>query len=205
MKASVFTVLALLCACSQEPGSDADADADAGAAPESAAESAAIVAAGLADESRPDASPATTESMGCAPSEKAIFACNLANGKRLAVCSTGAGRAEYRYGDDEPELVLGGGELGIVGYSGGGEAQIAFANREYRYVVFSRMVRTNFAADEPNYPAMSDGVVILRGNEFLDLQLCNDPQVLPVQYDVAENVWVQHGDLLTDETIRADP
>ncbi len=153
----------------------------------------------------PNPAPPRPGGIGCTADEEAIFACTLENGKRVAVCSDTPGLAQYRYGGDGPELVLAGGELGIVGYSGGGESQIAFDNDGYRYVVFSRMVRTNFTADEPNYPAISDGVVLLEGERLADLHRCDDPHVLPVQYDAAERVWRRQDDLFTDETIRADP
>lgn len=122
----------------------------------------------------------------------------------MAVCAA-HGRAQYRYGGTQPELVLDGGELGIVPYSGGGEAQIAFSNGAYRYVVFSRMVRTGFGPDGHNDPAISDGVLVLKGGQVADLHLCADADGLPVQYDAAQRVWQDRGALFTEETTRADP
>ena len=112
----------------------------------------------------------------CASGEAEVFSCKVAGGKRIAICGTGTGRgeAEYRFGDGEPELVLSGGRWASVPYSGGGEAQVAFASGDTSYVVFSRIVRTNFAAGEPNDPAISDGVIVLEDKEVIGIQLCDD-------------------------------
>lgn len=152
----------------------------------------------------PRPGPPQPGGIGCDDDEEAIFACTLENGKRVAVCSDRPGMAQYRYGGDAPELVLAGGELGIVGYSGGGESQIAFENDGYRYVVFSRMVRVGMDEEGHNLPSITDGVVVLEGDRFADLQQCDDPNVLPLQYDAAERVWQRQHDLFTDETERAD-
>ena len=151
------------------------------------------------------AAPPAQGGIGCKADEVSIFVCDLDNGKRVAVCGAGEWSGRYRYGKSIPELELDGGQYAYTMYSGGGEGQIVFDNAGYRYVVFSRMVRTNFRADEPNYPAMSDGVLVLRGKEFIDLQLCEGPDTLPVQLDAANAVWEDAGELFTDETIRADP
>ncbi|MEC7625022.1 MAG: hypothetical protein VYA25_12660 [Pseudomonadota bacterium] len=130
----------------------------------------------------------------------------MPGGKRLAVCAPSAGPAQYRFGTKEAELVLRGGKWARAMYSGGGEAQIAFANGDTRYIVFSRMVRTNFAAGEPNYPAISDGVLIMRNDELVAVRPCAGGQAdMPVQYDAAERVFAQEDELFTDETMRADP
>jgi hypothetical protein len=146
----------------------------------------------------------TAASVDCAVDEEAIFSCMTERGKRIAVCGTADGKAEYRFGGDKPELVLSGGEWASVPYSGGGEAQIAFDNKAMRYVVFSRMVRTNFTAGEPNNPAMSDGVIVLEGTRVVGLQVCADPDVLPIQYSAADARFPVAADLFTWETGRAD-
>ena len=141
----------------------------------------------------------------CSQAEEAIFSCKTAGGKRIAVCGTPDGKAEYRFGGDTAELTLRGGEWASVPYSGGGEAQIAFANGAVRYVVFSRMVRTNFAAGEPNNPVFSDGVIVLEGEKVVALQTCDDPDTLAIQYFAAEERFPTADDLFTWETGRADP
>jgi hypothetical protein len=149
--------------------------------------------------------PAPTQ-IDCTAQEEAVFSCAMPGDKRLAVCAPSEGPAQYRFGGKTPELVLRGGKWATAMYSGGGEAQIAFANGDTRYIVFSRMVRTNFAAGEPNYPAITDGVMITRDGEFVALRLCEGGQAdLPVQYDAAERAFAQEDELFTEETIQADP
>lgn len=154
--------------------------------------------------------PATTTSgspgrtVECASGEAEVFSCKVAGGKRIAICGTGRGEAEYRFGDGEPELVLSGGRWASVPYSGGGEAQVAFASGDTRYVVFSRIVRTNFAAGEPNDPAISDGVIVLEGEEVIGIQLCDDPDVAAIDYDLAEAHFPRADDLFSWETDLAE-
>jgi hypothetical protein len=148
--------------------------------------------------------PSKPGGVGCASEESPIFACKLANGKRVAVCGLSEWIGQYRYGGSKPELVINGADYSHVMYSGGGESQIAFDHRGYRYIVFSRVVRTNFAAGQPNDPAISDGVVILRGKKFVEMQLCNDANVLPVS-GAANVIWEDQQELFTTETVRADP
>ena len=144
----------------------------------------------------------------CASGEAEVFSCKVAGGKRITICGTGMGtgrgEAEYRFGDGEPELVLSGGRWASVPYSGGGEAQVAFASGDTSYVVFSRIVRTNFAAGEPNDPAISDGVIVLEGEEVIGIQLCDDPDVAAIDYDLAEAHFARADDLFSWETDLAE-
>ena len=141
--------------------------------------------------------------VACRADETPIFACAVKGGKRVAVCGAGKGAGRYLYGSAAPELELNGGRYGYAVYSGGGENQIAFANGDTRYIVFSRLVRTGFD-ENGNRPAISDGIVIERGGKFLDIKLCEDPDLLPVQMDAAGAVWEEEAELFTDETMRAD-
>ncbi len=142
--------------------------------------------------------------VACTASEEEIFGCRVASGKRIAVCATDDGGGQYRFGSDRPELVLEGGEWASTPYSGGGEAQIAFTGNAVRYVVFSRMVRTNFKAGEPNDPVFSDGVIVLDGDKVIALRVCSDPDVVPIQYSAAEAHFPRAEELFTWETDRAD-
>lgn len=145
----------------------------------------------------------------CAADETPIFACTFPDRKRLAVCGTAPGKAEYRFGGETSELVLSGGERATVAYSGGGESQLAFANGVTRYIVFSRMVRTGFD-EQGNEPAISDGVVVLRSGKFVAIRVCEDPEAKPVDVNAAETFLApgkvsDETGLFTDETMRADP
>jgi len=170
-----------------------------------APEETAPTALAESDEPQPPA-PA----VACAAGETPIFSCKFADGKRLAVCGTAPGKADYRFGGEgKPELVLSGGRNAYAMYSGGGESQLAFDNGDTRYIVFSRMVRTGFG-EEGNMPAISDGVVVERAGKFAAIRICDDPDLRPVDVDAAEkylSAAASSGaaDLFTEETIRADP
>ena len=203
-RALALASFALLAGCEQ--GADPAPDA----APEETASAAGSQApdkvSGASEPSSAPANAAGRTPVDCTAAEEMIFSCEMAGGKRLAVCAAAGGQAQYRYGKDAPELALSGGKWANVMYSGGGEAQILFSNGDTDYIVFSRMVRTNFTPGEPNYPAISDGVVILRGGEFAALRLCAGGQgEMPVQYDAAKRVFEEMDDLFTGETVRADP
>ncbi len=148
--------------------------------------------------------PAKAQAVACAAGETPIFSCKFKDAKRVAVCGTGPGKAEYRFGGDTSELVLSGGKNSYQMYSGGGESQLAFANGDTRYIVFSRMVRTRFDG-EGNDPAISDGIVIDRAGKFVGMRLC-EGDLLPVDVNAAETFLSSgEGEPFTEETIRADP
>lgn len=168
------------------------------------------VAVASASESAPTPAPeaiSSADGVDCQKGEDRIFSCKTSGGKRIAVCGTTAGKVEYRYGPLNPELILDGGQYASVGYSGGGEQQIAFDNGYVRYVVFSRMVRTNFTPSEPNDAAISDGVIVLRNDKVLSVLICGgaDADPMPVQMALADQHMKQQDELFTYETERADP
>ncbi len=154
--------------------------------------------------------PQAVPTVACAAGETPIFTCTFADGKRIAVCGTQPGNAEYRFGGEgQPELVLSGGRNAYAMYSGGGESQLAFDNGDTRYIVFSRMVRTGFG-EEGNLPAISDGVVVERAGKFAAIRICDDPDLRAVDVDAAErhlsaNTASGGAGLFTEETTRADP
>lgn len=126
----------------------------------------------MAEAERPDRQP-----VACASGEEELFSCAVPGGKRIAVCGVtnaqGQRTAQYRFGSgSEAEIVLDGGRFASVPYSGGGEAQIEFANGSTRYIVYSRTVRTNFAAGEPNNPEFTDGVLVLSNGKVLPERQC---------------------------------
>lgn len=136
--------------------------------------------------------PAST----CGEGEEVIFACTMKSGKKASICVTEEGDtkfAQYRFGPAGKPAELAwpmspaDGRLAFksVPYSGGGEGQLSFVKGDTRYVVFSRMVRTNFEPGEPNYPAIEDGILVLRGGSVLGELACADV-AMPVQYALAE-------------------
>jgi hypothetical protein len=167
----------------------------------------AVAATSEATSITASAAKESAEGVECKKDEDRIFSCNTDGGKRIAVCATPAGKTEYRFGAAKPELVLTAGQYASVPYSGGGEQQIAFDNGATRYVVFSRMVRTNFTPGEPNDPAISDGVIVLRNDKVLSVLTCGGPDAdpMPVQMALADQHMKQQDELFTYETERADP
>ena len=122
--------------------------------------------------------------VACTSPEQTLFFCE-AGRKQIAVCGVtdakGDRIAQYRYGSDTAEIVLGGGRFASVPYSGGGEAQIEFPNGSTRYIVYSRTVRTNFKAGEPNNPEFTDGVMVVRGGKVQsDKQCTSTPESVDV-------------------------
>ncbi len=151
----------------------------------------------------PDAPPL----VACSDSEVALAACTVESGKQMAVCSSEAGQAQYRFGAHRAEITLDGGRFARVGYSGGGEMQIAFDNGDYQYVVFARTVRTGRLSSGEGIVAASDGVVVLNKGEFVGMQLCQPDKSARSYGNKAEErrqSLLQEGDLFTDETARAD-
>ncbi|QDH34401.1 hypothetical protein [Porphyrobacter sp. YT40] len=148
---------------------------------------------------------ASGDSISCPSPEETLFFCTMPRRRRLAVCAPEGGEPQYRFGENVPELTIDGGEWGSAPYSGGGEGQIRFSNGMTDYIVFSRIVRTHFTEGEPNYPAIRDGVIIMRRGEVVALRLCEGGQAeTPVNFAVARRAMGEPGALFTDETSRAD-
>lgn len=140
----------------------------------------------------------------CLGVEETLFSCKVEDGNSLSVCAAG-NAVSYRYGPGSPEVSIKGTRWATVPYSGGGEAQILFTNGDTNTIVFSRMVRTNFTAGEPNNPAISDGVIVMRGDKVLSMQKCEGGQAeKPVDYNLADAKLMRENELFTYETGRKD-
>ena len=193
MRALALATFALLAGCQDQP-------ADQAGARQAKLSSFASPAAAETSEAPANGSA----KVACAADETPIFACQFKDGKRVAVCGVSEWYGRYRFGSATSELELNGGTFAYAMYSGGGEGQIAFDNGDTRYIVFSRMVRTGFD-ENGNHPAISDGIVIERGGKFVDIKMCEDPDMIPLRNDAANAIWEDERELFTDETIRADP
>ena len=139
----------------------------------------------------------------CMAGETTIFACTFENGERVSVCSRGSATASFRFADTSIE----GGKWARVGYSGGGELQIAFDKGERRYVIYSRTIRTNFSPEDNNPPGGGDGLIALRNGNFESLQKCRADGDKPYYGEASEaalQLLPQSDDLFTNETARGD-
>ena len=151
--------------------------------------------------------PDAPQLVACNNGEVTLVACAVESGKQMAVCSSKAGQAQYRFGAHGAEITLDGGRFARAGYSGGGEMQIAFDDGDYQYVVFARTVRTGRLPSGEGIVAASDGVVVLNKGEFVGMQMCQPDKSRPSYGDKAEGrrqSLPQAGDLFTYETARAD-
>ena len=116
----------------------------------------------------------------CLAGETPIVQCML-GGKQATVCGSGK-RAIYRYGrPGRVELTAFDLRLARRGYSGGGETQIHVANRDYRYILFDRTIRTGFGADGRNDPAISSGLIIRRAGRTIATRPCDNDAPIPAR------------------------
>ena len=190
----VIASVAALAACSQAPDAPA---AENGEGAEAVADEPTEVSADVATLTQ--AAPAAELIPAvCTAEETPIFACIVEGGKRLSVCGSNEGAVQYRFGDESgAELVLDGGAWASVPYSGGGEAQIKFESGDTDYIVFSRVVRTNFEPGEPNNPAISDGVVVLKEGAQIAKLACDAGELKPIDYNAAEKLLPQESKLFS--------
>ncbi|RIV89831.1 hypothetical protein D2V17_05345 [Aurantiacibacter xanthus] len=146
----------------------------------------------------------------CAADEAQMFSCTLRGGRIASVCLAQGAQgefAQYRFGRPgaAPELVWPTKpgeqiEWASAPYSGGGEAQMSFAVGDVRYVVYSKVVRTNFTPGETNDPAITDGVVVLRSGKVAARFSCDGTELKPVDVNAARAHLPEAGDLFTYDT-----
>jgi hypothetical protein len=182
-----------LTGCDETP-----ADAPAKTTTQVADASGELVAQNRPDQQEPKGSAAAFVATGlCAPGEEVLFSCRLENNKIASVCGTksksGETVAQYRYGQpgQAPELAWPDAnspdrlKFASVPYSGGGEAQLHFLRGDIQYIVYSRVIRTNFAAGESNNPALDDGIFVRKADRIIARLACADRDVMPVDYEKA--------------------
>lgn len=190
----VATVAIILSGCNQK-----SAPADAESAEESVASADPLVQEKEPQSEEPAGTTSTLSGTGlCAPGEDVLFSCQLENKKMASVCGlkngTGSVVAQYRYGKvgQVPELAWPGPDsadriqFASVPYSGGGEAQLQFRRGDTQYIIYSRVIRTNFAPGEPNDPAIEDGIFVRKAGKTVARHSCSDPDVRPIDYDKSE-------------------
>lgn len=118
----------------------------------------------------------------CVDQQATIFSCTLSDGSLLRVCQAN-GSAQYRFGpaNGPAEITLprtpgGDWAWASVPYSGGGEAQARFANGQFDYIVYSRVVRTRFDGNG-NEPEITDGVIVRQNGAIIANRRC-DPAIV---------------------------
>ena len=113
----------------------------------------------------------------CTASEKPLFSCPI--GRKLVSVCAGSGKPVYRFGaPGRVELTSTNLSTASVGYSGGGETQIAATNGAYRYIVYDRTVRTGFGEDGLHHPEFDSGLIVRRGARTLSSRACSAEPVL---------------------------
>ena len=188
------TAVMLLSGCDQKA-----APADGEPAAETVASADPLATGTLSDQERQASKAAPSSGTGlCAPDEDVLFSCQLENRKMASVCGannkTGSVVAQYRYGKSGqvPELTWPDADSGerlkfaSVPYSGGGEAQLHFRRGDTQYIIYSRVIRTNFTAGEPNDPDLADGIFVRKGDRIIARHACADPDVSPIDYEKAD-------------------
>lgn len=147
----------------------------------------------------------------CGAQESVIFSCQLESGAQVSICVTqgigedgGISFAQFRMGEPGEAsykfwpVIPGEGAMRwhSEAYSGGGEAQIGFTDGDKQYVAYSSVVRTNFAAGEPNDPAISDGLITMSGDLIIANETCIPGDVMSVDAEQAELFAADAHDLL---------
>lgn len=142
---------------------------------------------------------------GCASGAETMFSCRLSDGKPLAVCVAGAASGKpavaLRWGHPGAQTVLPAKgsappRFARVGYSGGGEMQIAFASGDMRHIVFSRTVRTNFTDGHHN-AKLEDGLLLLQNDKPVRRYDCDDAPNSSTS-SATDNLLDWEDELLTD-------
>lgn len=120
----------------------------------------------------------------CTAGETPLFACPI--GRKLVSVCAGGPKPVYRFGTPgHIELSSTSLTTASVGYSGGGETQIAATNGAYRYIVYERTVRTGFGEDGLHYPEFDSGLIVQRGGRTISSRTCGADPVLSAAEDGA--------------------
>lgn len=110
-----------------------------------------------------------------------LFACATPQG-RLLVRDAGSGRVTIAFPKaGTPALARLArqpqpGRYARTGYSGGGMEQLQIDTGSGRLTIYSRTVRTNFGAGEPNDPAFSSGAIFQARNRRAIRRDCRDAE-----------------------------
>jgi hypothetical protein len=121
----------------------------------------------------------------CKAGEPVLFECG-AGAKMIAVCGE---TPEYRFGTPAKlDLAVSDGMTHAeTAYSGGGEQELIVSNGEYRYIIYSSMIRTNFGPGG-NEPAFEAGVTVQRGEKTLATRKCTVPTDAAIDLDLAQKL-----------------
>ena len=190
---ATFAMSLLLAGCDQQTAASADESAT-----QSTASPAPLTTEKMSQQEGASKTATPTGTGLCAAQEEVLFSCQLENTKIASICGVknkaGITVAQYRYGKSGEAAELTWPEadsadrlkFASVPYSGGGEAQLQFLRGDTQYVVYSRVIRTNFAAGEPNDPSMEDGIFVRKGDRTIARYSCAGPNVRPIDYEKAK-------------------
>jgi hypothetical protein len=160
----------------------------------------------LSGAARPDVLAATGPGGLCTSNEVVLFQCSTgrktvaicggqsAGGQKLAVYRYGRlGKVDLEYSTDSDDAS--GFKYAVTGYSGGGESQIYFDRKGYRYLVYDRTIRTRFSSSGRNDPRFTSGLLVYRGSTVVSRQSCKAPSDAPVKIREAEK-YMGKGDFV---------
>lgn len=112
----------------------------------------------------------------CPDARAAAFSCRI-DSRVLTICGLG-GKAVLRVGKRSRMVVQArGARYASRMYSGGGEAQVIFASRASRFVVYDRTLRTSFAEDGANDAQAMTGMFVQKAGRTVSKLGC-DPESL---------------------------
>jgi len=120
--------------------------------------------------------PPSSASALCTPDEKVLFSCDV-GAKFVSIC----GRSNqlggvYRFGRvGKIELELS--DLHVIerAYSGGGEMQVYASTPSFRYIVYSRLIRTSFEDGGRHDIEAQSGLLIEQEGKTLKNLRCKEP------------------------------
>lgn len=131
----------------------------------------------------------------CRPNEAVIASCSIGH-KSVSVCGAKNGSPSYRFGTPQKiEIEAHHIRMARRAYSGGGETQILVRNNAYKYILYDRMVRSNFNSSGENDPEFLSGLLVMKSGKVVQSRLCSSNNEVFIKSRVAEE-YLQEGDFV---------
>lgn len=131
----------------------------------------------------------------CRPNEVVIASCSIGR-KSVSVCGAMKSSSSYRFGTPQKiEIEAHDIRMARRAYSGGGETQILVRNNAYTYILYDRMVRSNFSSSGENSPDFSSGLLVVKSGKVVQSRSCSSNTEVFISSRVAEE-YLQEGDFV---------